>query len=191
MEFTLVYQGKLKANGGIKEKQCLRRIFHRQLKQLWETNIFESVKNRYFLDDNPPKGNTSIIQKVGKFRFAPLVTQRLHLFAELSIIMLRPEPAGAIITQGGDIDNRLKTLFDSLRMPKNEGEIPKDDSPEEKDEDPFFCLLEDDKLVTKLSVDTDQLLEPLEPTDIPTFVNLMIHVKIKATALTFENIALA
>ena len=191
MEFTLVYQGKLKANGEIKEKQCLRRIFHRQLKQLWETNIFKSVGNRYFLDDNPPKGNTSIIQKVGKFRFAPLVTQRLHLYAELSIIMLRPEPAGAIITQGGDIDNRLKTLFDSLRMPKNEGEIPKNDSPEEKDENPFFCLLEDDKLVTKLSVDTDQLLEPLESTDVRAFVNLMIHVKIKATVLTFENIALA
>lgn len=187
MEFTLVYQGKLKANGVIKEKQCLRRIFHRQLKQLWETTPFLKSGN-HFLDDNPPKGETSIIQKVGKFQFAPLVTQRLYLFAELSIIMLRPEPAGAIITQGGDIDNRLKTLLDSLRMPKNESEIPKDDSPEAKDEDPFFCLLEDDKLVTKLSVDTDRLLEP---TDIPTFVKLMIHVKIKATRLTLKNLSLA
>jgi hypothetical protein len=188
MEFTLVYQGPLKANGRVKEKQCLRRIFHRQLKQLWETSIFKSVKNCYFLDDNPPKGNTSIIRKVGKFRFAPLVTQRLHLYAELSIMMLRPGPAGAIAYQGGDIDNRLKTLFDSLRMPENESEIPENDSPEEKDEDPFFCLLEDDKFITKISVETDQLLEP---TDDPTFVNLMMHVKIKATALTLENTTLA
>ena len=29
------------------------------------------------------------------------------------------------------------------------------------DEGPFFCLLEDDKLITKVSADTDDLLDPL------------------------------
>jgi hypothetical protein len=29
------------------------------------------------------------------------------------------------------------------------------------DEQPFFCLLEDDELITKVSADTDDLLEPL------------------------------
>lgn len=29
------------------------------------------------------------------------------------------------------------------------------------DEDPFFCLLEDDSLITRLAVETDRLLEPV------------------------------
>jgi len=29
------------------------------------------------------------------------------------------------------------------------------------DEGPFFCLLEDDKLITKVSADTDDILDPL------------------------------
>jgi hypothetical protein len=31
------------------------------------------------------------------------------------------------------------------------------------DEDPFFCLLEDDKQVSHLSVETDRLLDPPTP----------------------------
>ena len=58
------------------------------------------------------------------------------------IFMLRPEVPGAIITQGGDIDNRLKTLFDALRMPQNENELPKDEIPG-TDEVPFFWLFPD------------------------------------------------
>ncbi len=84
------------------------------------------------------------------------------------------------------IDNRLKTLLDSLRAPKELQELPKDDSPK-NDEDPYFCLLEDDNLITKLSVVTDRLLEPYENS---SEVQLMIPVTIKPTKLTYRNMGL-
>lgn len=188
MEFTLVYQGRLKANGNPKDKQAFRRVFHKQLKELWTQPPLDEFgpPTELLWTDVDPK-EIPIIQEVGDFKFAPLVNQQLHLIAELHITMLRPEPPGAIVTQGGDIDNRIKTLLDSLKMPKEMGEIPKDDSPKEN-EDPFFCLLEDDNLITKLTVVTDRLLEPC---DNPSFVNLLIHVQTKATKLTFHNMGLA
>jgi hypothetical protein len=194
MEFTLVYQGPLKANGSIEDKQNIRREFHSQLKELWKQeplsghvqgkfNLLENI----VVVDNPPDGSSSIVQTVNGFRFVPLVCSKLCLIAELSITFLRPEPPGRIVTQGGDIDNRLKTLFDALRMPKEEKEIPKGDIPGEN-ENPFFCLLEDDNLITKVAVATDRLLKPCDDS---SFVNLLIAVQTKATRLTWGNIDLA
>lgn len=189
MEFTLVYRGPLKADktriGRIEHKQAIRRAFHKQLKSLWTLPPLQGQE--HWLADNPPENEISIIQKVGNFRFAPLVNQKLALVTEIDIIMLRPEAPGKIVTQGGDIDNRLKTLFDSFRMPKTTNEIPKDDKPQE-DENPFFCLLEDDNLITKVSVVTDRLLEPH---DNESFVVLMIKVRTRATVICFDTIDLA
>jgi len=155
MEFRLTYEGPLKAATGVDEKHKLRLSFHDQLRILWKQI---PLRDRTDLLNNPPKkGNTSIIMEVDGFNFAPLVCERLSLICELSIILLRPEAPGSVITQGGDIDNRLKTLFDSLRMPKNLNEIPSGISPSDVD-NPFFCLLEDDNLITKVSVSTDRLL---------------------------------
>jgi hypothetical protein len=86
----------------------------------------------------------------------------LHLVCDLDIVFLRPGPAGRIISDGGDIDNRIKVLFDALRKPTNESEMPLkagEDSP-----NPIYCLLEDDKLVTSVKITTGQLLVP-ETTD--------------------------
>lgn len=188
MEFTLVYDGRLKANGNPKSKQQIRRILHAQFKQLWEQEPLRSLAppEGHFLDDDPPETSLSIIHRVSGFRFSPLISAKLHLVAELNMTMLRPEAPGSIVGQGGDIDNRLKTLLDALRMPRDESELPKNDSPLDG-EDPFFCLLEDDHLVTKISVATDRLLTPC---DDPTLVRLLIHVKSKATLLTYANIGL-
>jgi len=49
---------------------------------------------------------------------------------------------------------------------------------------PTFCLLEDDNLVSGLSVDTQQLLEPGVP---ETLVDLSIHVTTRVTAMTSGN----
>jgi hypothetical protein len=88
----------------------------------------------------------------------PLITEELRTVAELEIAMLRPEAPGRIITNGGDIDNRLKTLFDALPMPPQPNALPPHVEPG-ANETPFFCLLEDDKLITSVAVRTDQLLE--------------------------------
>ena len=133
------------------------------------------------------KGGVSIIQEVAGFRFAPLVTERLRLFGGLRITMLRPEAPGSIVTQGGDIDNRIKTLLDALRMPKGCQELPRNDAAKDG-EDPFFCVLEDDNLITEFSVVTDRLLEPCEHSSL---VVLLVHVNIKAVVRTFANINFA
>ena len=61
---------------------------------------------------------------------------------------------------GGDIDNRLKTLLDALAMPSQPNALPASATPD-SGETPFFCVLEDDKLITKVSVQTYSLLAPV------------------------------
>jgi hypothetical protein len=68
-------------------------------------------------------------------------------------------------------------------MPKVEAEIPNGDLPQE-DEDPFYCLLQDDSLITKISVDTDRLLGSNEKSN---YVQLLIKVRTKGLSSTWFN----
>jgi len=71
-------------------------------------------------------------------------------------------------------------------MPKNASEIPPNASPD-KGITPFFCLLEDDNPITKVSVVTDRLLrENFNQND----VSLVIHVVTKAVKAIWANIGL-
>jgi hypothetical protein len=156
MEFTLFYRGELKANGSPEQKQTIRRFLHPQLKKLWDTELL--IEYKPYLRNDPGDGDIGLLETVGEFTFAPLISSRLYLFAEVNIILLRPEEPGTIITQcGGDIDNRLKTLFDALAVPSHENQIPSSDRPKDS-ETPFFCLLQDDRLIKNVSVRTDRLL---------------------------------
>jgi hypothetical protein len=107
--------------------------------------------------------------------------------AELRVMMLRPEAPGRLLQGSGDIDNRLKTLFDALSMPPQDNALPRGAVPEEG-ETPFFCLLEDDSLVTSVTVQVDQLLEP---TTERNFVDLRIDVLTRVTRPTIGNSVLA
>ena len=71
--------------------------------------------------------------------------------------MLPPEEPGSVITHGGEIYNRLKTLLDALSIPKSD-QLRADDAPVAA-EDRFHCLLEDDKLITSIRVTVDRLLD--------------------------------
>ena len=84
-------------------------------------------------------------------------------------------------TATGDIDNRLKTLFDALRMPQ----IGEKLGDPQEGEDPFFCLLENDSLITKLTLATDLLLEPDRNVN---DVRLVLTVKLWPISVTFENL---
>lgn len=184
MEFRLTYRGPLKANAGIAEKQVLRREFHKQLRVLWDQVPLNGFKN--LLNPVPKQTDVSILKPVEVFVFAPLVSETIHLICDLEITLLRPEAPGSVITQSGDIDNRLKTLFDGLRVPKALGEIPAGDAPG-PDEEPFYCLLEDDNLITKVTVITDRLLQP---TKSPNEVLLVLRVNTHATRMIFGNMGL-
>ena len=110
----------------------------------------------------------------------------MALRCSFDIMLLRPEEKRFIFTQG-DIDGQLKTLFDALRMPgnlsKTGGMGPQDD------EDPFFCLLQDDRLISEVRITTDQLL--LLPNQRELKANdayAVIHVRLNhKSARTFDN----
>jgi hypothetical protein len=49
-------------------------------------------------------------------------------------------------------------------------------SPQEGEDDPFFCLLQDDSLITEVHVTTDRLLVPIETEEHIHDVVLIIHI---------------
>ena len=92
------------------------------------------------------------------YEFIPLIGRSFGASAcALDILFLRRDHPGNLIKSDGDIDNRMKVLFDALRMPQNSSEVC---GPPERDETPLFCLLEDDRLITEVKVSTDRLLVP-------------------------------
>jgi len=197
MRLTLVYSGVLHAqssndtrNG---EKHSIRRKFHEQLKDLWLTHpalegIYEQWSHLSESEKIAPGKFISAFD-LGNYRFIPLVTKNLKLSCELDILFLRREPAGYIVDgESADIDNRIKVLLDALRKPRHPPEIPASVSQPSAGETPFFVFLEDDSLITRLSVDTDRLLEPLEGSS--SDVKLILRVTVKVIQLSYGNLGL-
>jgi hypothetical protein len=123
------------------------------------------------------------------YRFVPLVTKDLSLLCLLDILFLRTDlPSGVI--SAGDLDNRIKTLIDALRKPHNANELRGNETPA-AGEDPFFCLLEDDNLVTSLTVETDMLLDRPNGNANSAIVKLVITVELKPDYVTMLNLSFA
>lgn len=181
MQFRLIYEGKLpsagRANTRNKEKHQIRKVFHKQLSQLWQN---QKILSRYLSVDNPnTQSGVDMMadkHKISDFRFLPLTNDYFgSLACSLDILFLSHDQPGDLIKHGGDIDNRIKVLFDALRMPLNKAEL-KGEMPE-KDEDPFFCLLQDDRQITEVKITTDRLLTPITENKGLNDVHLIIHVK--------------
>ena len=170
MQFTLFYRGPLKSSARPRDKHHLRCHFHKQLQMLWAN--FPLSEYATWLQPKSATNELSVLKNVGAFTFAPLVSETSSTVAELGINLLWPQAPGSIITSGGDIDNRLKTLFDALKIPSEPTALPRGAAPQ-ADEQPFFCLLEDDSLITRVTVQTDRLLEKAVP---PSEVVLTVHV---------------
>lgn len=168
MQFRLTYEGELlgasRSNTRAGHKHAIRRAFHRQLRRLWQVHpAFEGSRPdpdyKGSVDEWFKHSQAAVIENYERagFRFYPLATRQLSLLCGIDILFLRPDTPGSVIASG-DIDNRLKTIFDALRMPRDRAEAG-GCSPS-GDEDPFFCLLEDDSLISSASVETDTLLQP-------------------------------
>lgn len=184
LNFTLSYDGRIPSGSKgshVREKQEIRRHFHPQLRTWWETGPMAAT-----LKEIP--GGSTMWEQFIKSRFAaetgfaplPLVTRFLEVACELDILMLKPEEPGRFIRNDGDIDNRLKIIFDALRMPQL-GELSSGDSPREDERPFFYCLLEDDSLITKVTLRADRLLAAHPD---PDAVRLIIGVGVRATHLT-------
>ena len=181
MEFRLTYKGKLPAasssDGRVKDKHRIRQALHLQLRELWQSDpilrtLFRENKGtgrphfELLADDYARCG----------YRFLPLVGSPASDEAcSLDILFLRRDQPGSLVTHGGDIDNRVKVLLDALRMPEGCDEVY--GNTPTADEEPFFCLLTDDKIITEIRVVTDRLLTPREPGEYEHDVHLIIHVK--------------
>jgi hypothetical protein len=187
VEFRLVYRGKLPAaspnNTRNKEKHEIRCDLHRQLKTLWREH---PVLHRWELpvpvEEVPAwQGRSRADIQADDYRkcdmrFLPLVNRAHGLACALDILFLGRDVAGSAIISGGDIDNRLKVLIDALKMPGECSQIPNNWEPS-SDHDPFYCLMEDDSLITEIKITTDRLILPLEEGENKNDVVLIIHVK--------------
>lgn len=199
VEFRLIYKGKLKASTPdsrrTDNKHEIRKVIHKQLAQLY--------KEHQALRDRGAQGTKTFLEQMADtfghngFRFVPLVNESQALVCSLDILFLRRESPGHILSSGGgDIDRRIVTFLDGLRVPKNRNELPSGAVPT-ADENPMFCLLQDDSLVTELRVETDRLLtapdmnavEDVEDAGHPqNDVMLIVHTRVRATRLGVGNI---
>jgi hypothetical protein len=208
MEFRLTWEGMLlSTNSGNLHKPArrdkkheMRQKFHPQLKHLYEiTPILHTGKPsgrslEGYAETNLPEYDKAKVASrftFHGFTFLPLVTSDLKLTCWLDILYLRRKKPGELF-EHGDIDNRLKTLIDSLAMPDlNQGYDGRVQKPEEL---PYFhCLLENDRLVSKVTVETDYLLEDLpitasHPEQDENDARLVITVRLKPYEVTLENI---
>jgi hypothetical protein len=197
VEFRLTYEGRLmgasKNNTRAKHKHEVRRVFHAQLKNYWQTHPYLKVATR----SDPIRGQVNPTQALSAYlaeqyervgyNFVPLVTPELSLNCGIDVLFLRPSMPGQIM-QSGDIDARLKTLFDALRVPTDKSELGGYDTPLEN-EKPFYCLLADDKLVGHVSVTTDTLLQPTSPDAGPNDARLVISVRLRPFTFGWHNIS--
>jgi len=142
MDFYLRYRGPLpsgtRSDARTEEKQGIRAALSPQLRDLWmQAPQLEPLRSSLdHLFTRPIKGGRvevpTLPQTHSEFfynvefkecLFTPLITRSMELFCQLDIQFLRRERPGALI-HGGDLDNRLKTLFDGLRIPLAEDEVP-------------------------------------------------------------------
>jgi hypothetical protein len=175
MQFRLLYEGPIapRRHSNPADKQRIRMDLHPQIKALWDYKPLSDITHQ--LRETAPPGDVAILERSNNVLFAPLVTQKNHLACELSITFLRQQRPGQLLGEGGDIDNRLKTLLDALRMPKKD-EAQQAQIETRADNDPIHCLLQDDALVTKVSVETDRLLRPAAEFDLVAIIQVRVLV---------------
>jgi hypothetical protein len=201
MEFRLTYAGRLLAHrdGAQMPQRSLhiheiRRVFHKQLKALWASHPV--LKE---LHDKPPEWHAKrpgppLVQFFAHdgFSWLPIVTEASGLICKVDILLLRVGQPGQVVY---DVDNRLKSIFDALRKAKGPDELGARTNQgllkPRAEENPFYVLLEDDSLITHLSVTSDTLLEPVP--DVPTdeAVRLVIDVTVRPHTPFLENLGYA
>jgi len=192
------------ATGRATDKHRLRKHFHLQMRELWKQHpdLRNQSEQRYYkyttaenLVSSPGPGVKCVsralegdttaktwLEHIAEDHarcggnFVPLIRESGGFTCSLDILFLRRDNPGSLIANGGDIDNRIKVLFDGLRMPKTVAELG--GLPIDPDENPFFCLLEDDQLITSITVTTDRLITPRGSEENINDVYLVIHVTV-------------
>ena len=160
LKFRLIYRGPLASGSGkahLDQKSALRRVFHEQLAELWQQHAglralsdpakrFRHKKEANFRLPNTEGDTYNFLYLIGDGRRTIVLTGH-------SVFENRDSPGGLVKQSGDDLDNRLKILLDALRMPRENSHVAK--GPPKPDEDPYFCLLQDDYLIEKMKITAD------------------------------------
>ena len=178
MEFCLHYYGVLKSADNASGKHAIRKELHAQIKSLCLSTAFESAFNE------SKKPEDSLFIEHGSKRYWFLISEKLSTILDVHITLFAPHKIDSIINNGGDIDNRIKTLFDAMRAPSVASEIPKNDDFDYQAEGGMYCLLQDDKLINRISVQSYQDHSP----ESPNHVRCLIECKTRITAALWGNL---
>jgi hypothetical protein len=174
MKFVLRYRGPLPAGGRADVKHKIRQELSKQLAVLWErdpvlckeTSQLSNITS-LTIRDRP----LWHLRELKGFRFVPLVTEINRLDCQLDIRFLVEIDPKKPNRRTADLDNKLKTLLDALRVPQSPEEVGK--ATPSSEHEVVYCLLEDDALISRLTVETYQLLEEPSKGDV-----LHLHVTI-------------
>jgi hypothetical protein len=195
LEFRLLYAGELLPSGNRNtrpaEKHAIRRKLHPQLRRQWQLHKVLRQYAGYLGNQYDPLPLESEqerfehgISAIGKHwpmfghEFVPLITSEDSVRCSLDILLLRPEEDRFIFKQG-DVDGQVKTVFDALTLPRSIEQVG--GGGPQIDEMPFFCLLEDDRLISEVRVNADQLLLLPDHRDVKANdAFAIIHVQISA-----------
>jgi hypothetical protein len=204
MQLTLRYKDELPASSGsnsrVPEKHEIRKQLHHQLAVFWSQHAVLKPMNADLKSLQVARrfGGKFDVQRpiVGLknfwwryplcgINFVPLVTDVQEAHCRLDIRIYRRVDAGGFLFEGGDLDNRLKTFFDALRVPHSRDQLPSEIGCPDVDETavdwpPLFCLLDDDRAITKLSIESLNMLTPV-PGDCghpENYVELEMDVKV-------------
>jgi hypothetical protein len=197
--------------GKPEDVRTIRDYFHPQLELLWNSHaaLKELRGAARVLKDpkdalshwNPPRsplwndytdpkeplqeGFVDLCEPIekGNKSYIPLVRKSLGLACSLEIMFLRQEDPGELVLQGGDLDGRIKTLFDALRAPDADVEVKYPQA-----QNPTYCLLESDTLIDGFKVSTGRLL--ISENSHPSEVRLNIEVTIKVLRVGDWNVCL-
>jgi hypothetical protein len=186
VQFRLLYEGEIRSRGNINvgDLHKIRMALHPQIKAL--CNYKPLSDHAKHLRETCPAGDIAILERANGVLFAPLITQNNNMAREIDVTLLRQQAPAQLLGDGGDLDNRMKTLFDALRKPSTQ-EAQQAKIAALPDDEPIHCLLQDDALVLKVSVETDRLLRPASNSyDLVA----IIQVRVVVSRVTYGNIGL-
>jgi hypothetical protein len=198
MEFRLFYHGPLPAETSRRSnaavlrmatiKHRIRAALHPQIKEFWQSLPVTKVPGGIFTAkyteaelsfwEYYSNQHKTVSESNHIHRFAPLITESSYYGCSLDVLFLKRDmPRRIPLIHHGDLDNRMKVLFDALRMPKETQEL--EDIPQDPSENPCFCLLKDDRFIDHVSITTDRLLTPMQAKESIDDVIIVIHVNAK------------
>lgn len=200
MQFRLTYEGPLLGSSNDKprasHKHDIRMKLHPQLKRQWDVHLWlAQLKGLHYPDyqmaisgqtiHNPAwRQNPTYMEhlcanhQAHSRNWAPLVADDMGLTCAVDILFLRPGARGGLLNRG-DIDGRIKTLFDALAIPRSSSGLP------DPEGEPIYVLLSDDRHISHVGVETDELLEPTSATPSQNDARVIITVNIKPLRANF------